>query len=154
MIRFVKRLHRSFKRLRHAREARPRLETLRPTLEKVCGGPVRFAPTDGGGHDYVFYVGQDGRRIAVLRIANDRYVPCSWEEAFAAIGRELRAIDPEQAVFYASGRGSLPAKSTVQPLTGSKLSRESGWHSTLSSARGRTFRTAMRQGASGTSTGI
>ena len=75
MIRFVKRLHRSFKRLRHAREARPRMEALRPTLEKVCGGPVRFTPTDGGGHDYVFYVCQDGRRAAVLRIANDRYVP-------------------------------------------------------------------------------
>lgn len=37
----------------------------------------------------------------------DIYVPCSWEEAFAAIGRELKAIDPKSAIFYASGRASL-----------------------------------------------
>ncbi|MGF7153695.1 FdhF/YdeP family oxidoreductase [Novosphingobium gossypii] len=39
--------------------------------------------------------------------STDRYVPCSWEEAFNAIGGELRAIDPKSAVFYASGRASL-----------------------------------------------
>jgi molybdopterin-dependent oxidoreductase alpha subunit len=38
---------------------------------------------------------------------SDTYVPCSWEEAFATIGRELKAIDPRLAVFYASGRASL-----------------------------------------------
>ncbi len=37
----------------------------------------------------------------------DRYLPVSWQEAFAEIGRELQAIMPNQAVFYASGRGSL-----------------------------------------------
>ncbi|MGF7174706.1 FdhF/YdeP family oxidoreductase [Azospirillum doebereinerae] len=37
----------------------------------------------------------------------DRYVPCTWEEAFAAIGAELKGIDPKTAVFYASGRASL-----------------------------------------------
>lgn len=37
----------------------------------------------------------------------DIYVPCSWDEAFAAIGRELKAIDPKSAIFYASGRASL-----------------------------------------------
>ena len=39
--------------------------------------------------------------------ATDHYVPCSWEEAFAAIGRELKALDPKSAIFYASGRASL-----------------------------------------------
>ena len=39
--------------------------------------------------------------------ASDTYVPCSWDEAFIAIGRELRAIDPGAAVFYSSGRASL-----------------------------------------------
>ena len=39
--------------------------------------------------------------------ATDSYVPCSWQEAFDGIGRELRAIDPGSAVFYTSGRASL-----------------------------------------------
>ncbi|MCQ0969653.1 FdhF/YdeP family oxidoreductase [Paracoccus sp. TK19116] len=39
----------------------------------------------------------------------DRYVPVSWDEAFAEIGRELRAIDPEEAVFYSSGHAGLEA---------------------------------------------
>ena len=41
--------------------------------------------------------------------ASDTYLPCGWDEAFAAIGRELSAIDPRSAVFYASGRASLEA---------------------------------------------
>ncbi|KQN71987.1 formate dehydrogenase [Sphingomonas sp. Leaf62] len=39
--------------------------------------------------------------------ATDHYVECSWDEAFTAIGTELRAIDPKKAIFYASGRASL-----------------------------------------------
>jgi molybdopterin-dependent oxidoreductase alpha subunit len=39
--------------------------------------------------------------------ASDTYVPCKWQEAFDAIGRELKAIDPKAAVFYTSGRASL-----------------------------------------------
>ncbi|HEV2673319.1 MAG TPA: FdhF/YdeP family oxidoreductase [Aliidongia sp.] len=39
--------------------------------------------------------------------ASDRYLPVSWQDAFQEIGRELKAIEPDQAVFYASGRGSL-----------------------------------------------
>jgi len=37
----------------------------------------------------------------------DKYVPVEWDAAFEEIGRELSALDPEQAVFYASGRASL-----------------------------------------------
>jgi molybdopterin-dependent oxidoreductase alpha subunit len=39
--------------------------------------------------------------------ASDTYVPCQWQEAFEAIGRELKAIDPKASVFYTSGRASL-----------------------------------------------
>lgn len=39
--------------------------------------------------------------------ATDHYVECGWDEAIAAIGAELRAIDPKKAIFYASGRASL-----------------------------------------------
>ena len=38
---------------------------------------------------------------------SDHYVPIAWDEAFALIGRELRALEPERAVFYMSGRASL-----------------------------------------------
>ncbi|HTH96310.1 MAG TPA: FdhF/YdeP family oxidoreductase [Stellaceae bacterium] len=50
-----------------------------------------------------------GRLTTPMRwhTASDRYLPVSWEDAFAEIGKELRAIDPSQAVFYSSGRGSL-----------------------------------------------
>lgn len=52
---------------------------------------------------------QQGRLTHPLRYdaATDRYVPCGWDEAFQAIGRELRALDPKSAVFYSSGRASL-----------------------------------------------
>ena len=39
--------------------------------------------------------------------ASDRYVPCDWDEAFAAIGAKLKALDPKSVIFYASGRASL-----------------------------------------------
>jgi molybdopterin-dependent oxidoreductase alpha subunit len=52
---------------------------------------------------------QTGRLTHPMRYdhASDKYVPCEWDEAFAAIGRELQAIDPGAAIFYASGRASL-----------------------------------------------
>ncbi len=37
----------------------------------------------------------------------DTYQPVAWEEAFAGIGRELKAITPDEAVFYASGHAAL-----------------------------------------------
>ena len=39
--------------------------------------------------------------------ATDHYVPCGWNEAFQAIGAELRRLDPKSVIFYASGRASL-----------------------------------------------
>ena len=50
-----------------------------------------------------------GRLTAPMRYdaASDKYVQCSWDEAFAGIGRELKALDPKSVIFYASGKASL-----------------------------------------------
>ena len=40
----------------------------------------------------------------------DRYVPVSWDDAFTLIGQHLRSLDdPNQAIFYTSGRTSNEA---------------------------------------------
>lgn len=54
---------------------------------------------------------QAGRLTEPLRYdaATDRYLPVSWDEAFAEIGRELAAMDPKSAIFYASGHAGLEA---------------------------------------------
>jgi molybdopterin-dependent oxidoreductase alpha subunit len=39
--------------------------------------------------------------------ASDKYLPVSWDEAFAEIGAGLRAMHPDSVVFYTSGRASL-----------------------------------------------
>ena len=38
---------------------------------------------------------------------SDKYIPVSWADAFREIGQELRALDPDRAVLYTSGRASL-----------------------------------------------
>ena len=52
---------------------------------------------------------QQGRLTQPLRYdaASDRYVPVEWAAAFAEIGAELKALEPQSVVFYASGRASL-----------------------------------------------
>lgn len=52
---------------------------------------------------------QAGRLTQPMRYdrASDKYVPVEWNEAFAAIGAELKRLDPKSTVFYASGRASL-----------------------------------------------
>ena len=55
---------------------------------------------------------QQGRLTHPLRwdAASDRYLPISWDEAVSEIGAQLKALaDPDEAVFYASGRASLEA---------------------------------------------
>lgn len=51
----------------------------------------------------------EGRLTHPLRYdrASDTYRPVGWDEAFADIGRQLRALDPGSVIFYASGRASL-----------------------------------------------
>lgn len=54
----------------------------------------------------------EGRLTHPLRYdaASDRYLPVRWDEAFAEIGAELRALEhPDQAEFYTSGRASNEA---------------------------------------------
>ncbi|MDC7785042.1 FdhF/YdeP family oxidoreductase [Rhodoplanes sp. TEM] len=46
--------------------------------------------------------------------ALDKYVQVSWDEAYAAIGAELKALDPNSVVFYTSGRASLEASYMYQ----------------------------------------
>ncbi len=52
---------------------------------------------------------QEGRLTHPMRYdaGTDRYVPCGWDEAFAAIGTELKTLDPKSVIFYASGHASL-----------------------------------------------
>ncbi len=52
---------------------------------------------------------QQGRLTDPMRYdaATDRYVRCAWDEAFAAIGSELKGLDPKSVIFYSSGRASL-----------------------------------------------
>jgi molybdopterin-dependent oxidoreductase alpha subunit len=54
----------------------------------------------------------EGRLTHPMRYdsASDRYLPVSWDEAFAEIGATLRSLDhPDQAEFYTSGRASNEA---------------------------------------------
>ncbi|MET0272041.1 MAG: molybdopterin-dependent oxidoreductase, partial [Phenylobacterium sp.] len=49
--------------------------------------------------------------------ASDRYLPITWDEAFARIAAGLKALDhPDQAEFYASGRASNEAAFLYQLL--------------------------------------
>lgn len=59
---------------------------------------------------------QQGRLTEPLRydLASDRYLPVPWDEAYAAIGAQLKALEPESCVFYASGRASLEASFMYQ----------------------------------------
>lgn len=63
---------------------------------------------------------QAGRLTRPMRWerASDKYVPTTWEAAFEQIGCELRALgsDPDQVVFYTSGRASLEASYMYQLL--------------------------------------
>ena len=50
--------------------------------------------------------------------ASDRYLEIGWDEAFVAIGAELKRlrVEPESVVFYTSGRASLEASYLYQLL--------------------------------------
>ncbi|MCP9221928.1 FdhF/YdeP family oxidoreductase [Erythrobacter sp. LQ02-29] len=51
----------------------------------------------------------EGRLTHPLRYdpETDKYVEASWDEAFAAIGAKLKALDPKSVTFYASGKAAL-----------------------------------------------
>ena len=55
---------------------------------------------------------QQGRIVEpmVIREGGTHYEPISWDNAFAIIGQELKALDhPDEAMFYTSGRASNEA---------------------------------------------
>ena len=60
-----------------------------------------------GWEDYALE--QQGRLTQPLRwdAATDKYLAVAWDDAFAEIGRELRTMQADETVWYASGRASL-----------------------------------------------
>ncbi|MGN9907980.1 FdhF/YdeP family oxidoreductase [Phytohabitans sp. LJ34] len=64
------------------------------------------------------WLGQQGRLTTpvVRRPGSDHYVPISWDEAFALTAGHLRAVEPDEAVFYTSGRTSNEAAFLYQLL--------------------------------------
>ncbi len=59
-----------------------------------------------------FWLEDQGRLTdpMVYDAASDKYVPISWDEAFALVAKHLNALpDPNQAIFYTSGRASNEA---------------------------------------------
>jgi molybdopterin-dependent oxidoreductase alpha subunit len=59
-----------------------------------------------------YWLEEQGRLTEPMRydLLTDRYVPVSWEDAFALIGTQLRALaDPNEGEFYTSGRTSNEA---------------------------------------------
>ncbi|CAM3640426.1 FdhF/YdeP family oxidoreductase [Isoptericola cucumis] len=63
------------------------------------------------------WLGQQGRLVEPVHKAagSDRYVPVSWDEAFAILGDRLAGLEhPDQAAFYTSGRASNEAAFVYQ----------------------------------------
>lgn len=58
-----------------------------------------------------YWLNRQGRitEPMVLRPGATHYEPIAWDDAFATIARHLTAIDPDQAVFYTSGKTSNEA---------------------------------------------
>jgi formate dehydrogenase major subunit len=59
-----------------------------------------------------YWLEEQGRLTEPMQYdaASDRYLPIAWDDAFALIGRELRALaSPDEADFYTSGRTSNEA---------------------------------------------
>ena len=58
-------------------------------------------------HDYDLE--QQGRLTHPMRYdaASDKYLPVSWESAFAEIGDELKTMHADSTIWYASGRAAL-----------------------------------------------
>ncbi|WP_181773277.1 FdhF/YdeP family oxidoreductase [Amycolatopsis pittospori] len=66
-----------------------------------------------------FWLGQQGRITEpfVLRDGASHYEPISWGDAFSLVADELRALsDPNEAIFYTSGRTSNEAAFLYQLL--------------------------------------
>lgn len=64
------------------------------------------------------WLGRQGRLVAPVYkdAGDDHYRPIGWHEAFDLVAAHLRAIDPDEAVFYTSGRTSNEAAFLYQLL--------------------------------------
>ncbi|WP_227464764.1 FdhF/YdeP family oxidoreductase [Nocardioides lijunqiniae] len=58
-----------------------------------------------------YWLNQQGRVVEpmVLRAGGTHYEPIGWDDAYALMARHLRAIEPDQAIFYTSGKVSNEA---------------------------------------------
>ncbi|MFI9380273.1 FdhF/YdeP family oxidoreductase [Kutzneria sp. NPDC052558] len=66
-----------------------------------------------------YWLGKQGRLThpMVLREGASHYEPISWDDAFALVGNSLRGLaDPNEAIFYTSGRTSNEAAFSYQLL--------------------------------------
>lgn len=79
----------------------------RCTPEFFAAHPVSWLAEQDG-----HFLERQGRLTHPMRydVESDRYLPVSWEDAFALIAEELKALNhPDEAVFYTSGRTSNEA---------------------------------------------
>ncbi|GGK37912.1 formate dehydrogenase subunit alpha [Pilimelia terevasa] len=82
------------------------------TLRRVDAAFFAAHPVDTLAARSGYWLGQQGRLTApmVRRPGAGHYTPIGWDEAFALVAAELRAVDsPDEAVFYTSGRTSNEA---------------------------------------------
>jgi len=59
-----------------------------------------------------YEIGKSGRLTEpmIIRAGESHYQPISWEEAFSMIAAQLKGLDdPNEAIFYTSGRSSNEA---------------------------------------------
>jgi formate dehydrogenase major subunit len=63
-----------------------------------------------------YWLGQQGRLThpMVRRSGSSHYEPISWDDAFGLIARQLQRIEPDEAIFYTSGRTSNEAAFAYQ----------------------------------------
>ncbi|WP_035845739.1 FdhF/YdeP family oxidoreductase [Kitasatospora azatica] len=84
----------------------------RITAEFFAAHPVSELAERSG-----YWLGQQGRLTEPMLLAEgaDHYVPVGWDEAFAIIAEELKALEtPDGAAFYTSGRTSNEAAFAYQ----------------------------------------
>jgi molybdopterin-dependent oxidoreductase alpha subunit len=58
-----------------------------------------------------YWLNQQGRVVEpmVLRAGGTHYEPIDWDDAYALMARHLQAMEPDQAIFYTSGKVSNEA---------------------------------------------
>ncbi|NKS52370.1 FdhF/YdeP family oxidoreductase [Rhodococcus hoagii] len=63
-----------------------------------------------------YWLNEQGRITdpMIKRPGATHYEPIDWSDAYALIGRELQSLDPDEAIFYTSGRASNEAAFAYQ----------------------------------------